>query len=84
MAKDDNTVRIRIIAFGPIAERLGGREHELHVPSGSTVREVVELMNLGEWISFGLSVAIDGNRCAVDTVVLDGAELALLPPVSGG
>jgi len=41
-------------------------------------------MDLVEWISFGLSVAIDGNRCAVDTVVLDGAELALLPPVSGG
>jgi molybdopterin converting factor small subunit len=84
MAKDTNTMRISIIAFGPIAERLGGREHELHVPSGSTVREVVELMNLGEWISFGLSVAIDGNRCAVDTVLSEGADLALLPPVSGG
>lgn len=84
MAKDDTTVSIVIIAFGPIAERLGGRKHALEVPTGSTVREIVESMELGEWISFGLSVAIGGNRCAIDAVVEDGAEVALLPPVSGG
>ena len=84
MAKEDTTVSIDIIAFGPIAERLGGRKHTLQIPTGSTVREIVESMELGEWISFGLSVAIDGNRCAIDAVVENGAEVALLPPVSGG
>ncbi|MCH1616094.1 MAG: MoaD/ThiS family protein [Candidatus Poseidonia sp.] len=84
MAKDDNTVGISIMAFGPIAERLGGRQHAIEVPSGSTVREVVEGMDLREWISFGLSVAVNGHRCTMETVVEEGIELALLPPVSGG
>ena len=84
MAKEDTTVSVDIIAFGPIAERLGGRKHTLQVPTGSSVREIVESMELGKWISFGLSVAIDGNRCAIDAVVENGVEVALLPPVSGG
>jgi len=41
-------------------------------------------MGLTEWISFGLSVAMNGHRCDVNTVIEDGAEIALLPPVSGG
>tara|TARA_B100000925_G_scaffold207361_1_gene157712 strand:- start:132 stop:386 length:255 start_codon:yes stop_codon:yes gene_type:complete len=84
MAKGEDAVGITIIAFGPIGEHLGGRQHEREVPTGSTVRDVVEALGLKEWITFGLSVAIDGNRCDIETVVEQGAELALLPPVSGG
>ncbi len=84
MAKEADTVRITIVAFGPVAERLGGRRHELDVPAASTVRHVVKQLDLEEWISFGLSVAIDGDRCDMETVVNQGIELALLPPVSGG
>jgi|TARA_Y200000002_G_C22627131_1_gene640803 molybdopterin converting factor small subunit len=41
-------------------------------------------LDLTEWIEFGLSVAINGDRCSVDAVLEDGVEVALLPPVSGG
>ena len=73
MAKEDTTVSIGIIAFGPIAERLGGRKHP-QSPNGCTVRELVLKHGLGEWISFGLSVAINGNRCAIDTVLEKGEK----------
>ena len=41
-------------------------------------------LDLAEWIDFGLSVAVDGDRCSIDAVLEDGVEVALLPPVSGG
>jgi molybdopterin converting factor small subunit len=84
MAPDDGTVKIAVMAFGPLAERLGGRRHELTVSLNSTIRDLVVDLGLTEWISFGLSVAMNGNRCSMDTIVEDGAEVALLPPVSGG
>ena len=84
MAPDDTTVKMVVVAFGPLAERLGGRRHELTVASNSTIRDLVVSLGLTEWIAFGLSVAMNGNRCSMDTVVEDGAEIALLPPVSGG
>ena len=84
MAPDDATVKMVVMAFGPLAERLGGRRHELTAASGSTIHDLVVSMGLTEWISFGLSVAMNGHRCDGNTVIEDGAEIALLPPVSGG
>lgn len=84
MATEGDTVEITVIAFGPVAERLGGRLHSLEVASGSTISALIEQLDLTEWISFGLSVAINGERCSVDTAIEGPAEIALLPPVSGG
>ena len=84
MAPDDGTVKMAVMAFGTLAERMGGRRHELTVSLNSTIRDLVVDLGLTEWISFGLSVAMNGNRCSMDTIVEDGAEVALIPPVSGG
>lgn len=75
---------ITILAFGQIAERLGGRTHHARVEKGTSVRELVEQLDLHEWISFGLSVAINGQRCEMSTTLETDVEVALLPPVSGG
>ena len=84
MASDDAPLQMVVMAFGPLPERLGGRRHAISAPQGSTIRDVVVSLELTEWIAFGLSVAMNGDRCDVDTLVEDGAEVALLPPVSGG
>ena len=84
MATEGDTVEITVIAFGPVAERLGGRQHSVEVASGSTINELIGQLDLTEWISFGLSVAVNGERCSVDTVINGPSEIALLPPVSGG
>ena len=84
MATEGATVEITVIAFGPVAERLGGRQHRRVVAAGSTIRAMIEGLDLSDWISFGLSVAVNGERCSVDTVIENDVEIALLPPVSGG
>jgi len=83
---DDSISEIEVIvlAFGPLAERLGSRRHLHTVSTGSTVAELVRSLGLEEWLSFGLSVAINGERCGHDAPIQATCEVALLPPVSGG
>ena len=73
-----------VLAFSPLAERLGGREHTYELLENTSVKGLIEHVGLYEWISFGLTVAINGERCDVSTVLTNGCEVALLPPVSGG
>jgi molybdopterin converting factor small subunit len=54
------------------------------VGHNTTVRQLVVNLGLEEWIAFGLSVAVNGERCSMDKELLQGQEVALLPPVSGG
>ena len=84
MGSQGDDLAVSVLAFGPLAERLGGRVHTCRVPGGSDVRQLVVGLELEEWISFGLSVAVNGQRCGMDTTLSQGDEVALLPPVSGG
>jgi molybdopterin converting factor small subunit len=77
-------ITVSVLAFGPLAERLGGREHTYELLENTSVEGLIEHVGLYEWISFGLTVAINGERCDVSTVLTNGCEVALLPPVSGG
>lgn len=84
MAREDSTITVAVIAFGQVGEQLGGRHHERTVRDGLTMRDLVVELGLEEWITFGLSVALNGDRCSMETPLMEGAEIALLPPVSGG
>jgi molybdopterin converting factor small subunit len=75
---------VRVLAFGQVGEQLGGRHHEHKVEDGTTIRDFVMTLGLESWIQFGLSVAVNGSRCDLDTPLSSDVELALLPPVSGG
>lgn len=84
MAKGADEFEVVVVAFGPLAEQLGGRRHEKTVAPGTNIAILVEELGIAEWIAFGLSVAMNGERCPIDTPVEPHAEIALLPPVSGG
>ena len=84
MDSETVTHTVRVLAFGQVAEQLGGRHHEHTVDDGTTVRDLVMALGLESWIQFGLSVAVNGTRCDLDTPLSNDVELALLPPVSGG
>ena len=84
MVAEPESINVAIVAFGPVAERLGGRSHRDEMPRGSTIHDLVMKLGLEEWISFGLSVALNGERCSIDTTLSEDDEVALLPPVSGG
>ena len=75
---------VKVLVFGPLAEELGGREHQITLPSGSAIRFLVEEMGLDHWLGQGLALAVNGNRVEEDFPLTENDEVALLPPVSGG
>ena len=77
-------MQAKVLAFGPLAEEMGGREHLVEILPNSSVRFVLEELGVEMWLSRGLVVSINGNKVAEDEPVTDGDEIALLPPVSGG
>ena len=77
-------MQVRIIAFGPLAEQLGGKVHDIEVPPNSSVRFLIEEVGIEMWLSHGLSISVNGNKVGADEPLVAGDEVALLPPVSGG
>ncbi len=78
-------IKVRMLLFGPLAENFGSKEIEVALEEGSTVLDLAERFALSEMLSNGLRVAVDGN-IGVDPEepLHDSAEVAFLPPVSGG
>ena len=54
------------------------------VVEGTSVGDVIERLQLDNWMGGRLKTAIDGRIVNKDELLHDGAELAFLPPVSGG
>ena len=77
-------MQVRVIAFGPLAEQLGGKEHDIEIPPSSSVRFLIEEIGIEMWLSHGLSISVNGNKVGEDEPLVAGDEVALLPPVSGG
>ncbi len=81
-------MNIRIIAFATASDILGKEPVELTIPDGSSLSDLrgellaqyPELNKL--WPR--LAIAVDGELVRGDRELLDGCEVALLPPVSGG
>jgi len=81
-------MRIRLIAFASAADALGAGELDVELAAGATVEE------LRRWLEEHhpalrphwprLAVAVDGRLAGPGAELADGAEVALLPPVSGG
>ena len=77
----------RVLLFGPLRDLAGWRERDVE---GSTLAEVrarlqAEDAALGEAIAGpGVQVAIDQALVRGDAPITAGAEVAFLPPMSGG
>lgn len=81
-------MRFTVLFFAQARDR-AGRGHALfEVPDGSRVSDAVAAIRSdypqleGLWPH--LAVAVDGVLAPDDAPLRDGAEIALLPPVSGG
>jgi molybdopterin synthase catalytic subunit/molybdopterin converting factor small subunit len=81
-------MKIRLLAFATAADALGTGETELEIPEGSRISDLRARLDRDHpgmiplWPR--LAVALDGRIVSPDTLLEDGAEVALLPPVSGG
>lgn len=81
-------MKIRVLAFATAADALGSGERELELPEGSRVADLRALLDR-EIPAFStlwprLAVAVDGRISGPAEALSEGAEVALLPPVSGG
>jgi|688.fasta_scaffold444928_2 molybdopterin converting factor small subunit len=79
--------RLRILVFAGLAELVGGRFLEIDWPGG-TVADLRAAVAAARPALASLlarsAVAIDHRHAAADTPVRPGADVAILPPVSGG
>ena len=81
-------MRLTVLFFAQARERAGCASAPLELPAGSTVEDAMRVIARDHpslaslWPH--LAVALDGELVRGPVTLRDGAELALLPPVSGG
>jgi molybdopterin synthase catalytic subunit len=81
-------VTLNVLFFAQARDRAGISRIALELPAGSRVadalRAVREKYPALEPLWPHLAVALNGELAPADTMLSEGVELALLPPVSGG
>ena len=81
-------MRIVIRFFAGMRERAGSGAMALDVPEGTTVDGAIAAAERefggGQSLPSRLMTAVNGEYVRGDAVLLEGDELALIPPVSGG
>lgn len=84
----NDAVRITVLLFAGVAERLGRRSIELPHEPGDTVATVRDRLVAAHPTLAGfvpnLMYAVNEEYAREDDPVPPGATLALIPPVSGG
>ena len=76
-------MHVSIRLFAGLRERAGTGARELELPEGATVAAVWPALELGDEPA-GLLYAVNKRYAAADTLLAEGDEVALIPPVSGG
>ena len=81
-------MRLSVLYFAQARERAGQSSASLELPQGSRVSDAVAAIRRAtpalEPLWPHLAIAVDGVLAPPEAALRDGAELALLPPVSGG
>lgn len=81
-------MRIQVLYFAVFRERLRLDEEALELPDGATVGAALEALGARHEVVRTLrgrfQTAVNQEMVPVDTVLSEGDELALIPPVAGG
>jgi len=81
-------MRINVLYFAQARERAGRQSASLELPPGSRVSDAVAAIRRTtpalDALWPHLAVAVDGVLVSPEAALREGAEVALLPPVSGG
>ena len=83
MAEQNARVSVSVVAFGPLKDEIAQNQIVI-LDNNSTIEHLIRILNIEKWLDQGLTVALNGNRCEISSMLEDGDEVALLPPVSGG
>lgn len=81
-------MRITVLLFAQLADLAGMRRLDLELDDGATASDAFDAVcsQHAELIPLRnrVALAVDDAYVGGDAVLADGAELALIPPVSGG
>jgi molybdopterin converting factor subunit 1 len=81
-------MRVTVLYFGVLKDLAAAEQDALELPEGETVAGLVhhlrESASKQSEVWSSLAVAVNREYAVADTVLRDGDEVALLPPVSGG
>jgi molybdopterin converting factor subunit 1 len=81
-------MQVTVLLFAQARDRAGTGRVVLDLEPGSRVRDLVVRMNDRhpglDALGAHLAIAVDGELVERDAPLADGAEVAMLPPVSGG
>jgi molybdopterin converting factor subunit 1 len=85
---DRTAMRVHVRYFAVVRERLGRETEEIDLPDGADVRAALDALS-GRHPSLAalrpyLQVAVNQESAPATTLLADGDELALIPPVAGG
>jgi molybdopterin converting factor subunit 1 len=88
MAVAAQTVRVKVLFFGPLKDVVGQSEESLDLADSSTIEQLFALFasRIPELGKYRSSVVASRNQefASWDTALRSGDEVAFLPPVSGG
>ena len=81
-------MRVRLLAFASASDALGAAQSEIEIPAGASVGDLRRALPLRfpalSPLLSRLAIAVGGEVASDDVAIDEGAEVALLPPVSGG
>jgi molybdopterin converting factor subunit 1 len=81
-------MKLQLLYFGIVREKLGRREEAREMASGATVGDLLEdLAGTHGIFSLGagsIRIAVNREYVEKDHVLADGDEVAVIPPVAGG
>lgn len=79
---------IRVMLFAGLREKIGASSFELLMPERATVADVLAGLKAAYPNAAGLlaasAAAVDHEYASNETHLHNGAEIAVMPPVSGG
>ncbi|MGB7130689.1 MAG: MoaD/ThiS family protein, partial [Candidatus Sulfotelmatobacter sp.] len=81
-------MRVRVLFFGILKDVAGRASESLELPAASSVRDALDYC-ISRWpeikdVMPSVAVAVNQRYAGSDTMLDNGDEVALLPPVSGG
>jgi molybdopterin converting factor subunit 1 len=81
-------VKLSLLYFGIVREKLGRREETREIHAGATVGDLVSQLAESHGIfalgAGSIRVAVNREYVHNDHVLADGDEVAVIPPVAGG
>jgi molybdopterin synthase catalytic subunit len=84
----DSGVRVKVLFFGQLKDIAGRSQDSLELAEGATLKDIFEHYAAQyprmQEIRGSVVIACNQNFAEASTTVLDGDEVAFLPPVSGG